>query len=87
MGMVAPHCHVTKTTFYEIMPAVSRRLHIKFGFDWPRLFQRRICLQIMVIYLYIYARADYPKGAMFFKNINLLGHLLQVSLIQTVNQI
>ena len=45
--------HVTCTIYISFLSYFPRRLHIKFGFDWRRRSQRRSCLIIMVIYMYI----------------------------------
>ena len=39
-------CHVTWTVYTNLHSPFPRRLHIKFGFDWPSGFRRR-CLKMV----------------------------------------
>ena len=43
---------VTWTIYIYFLSAFPRRLHIKFGFDWPSGFREK-SLKLVVIYLYI----------------------------------
>ena len=45
--------HVTCTIFINFLSCFTRRLHMKFGTDWPSGFREKRCLKIMVIYMYI----------------------------------
>ena len=72
--------HLTKIIFITMCPLFSRRLHIKFGFDWLCVFARRNgSLKIMVIYMFI--TPDNTMGSNIYSKTKIFchfGHLLQI---------
>ena len=67
--------HVTLTNYTNFHSLFLRILHIKFGFDLSKRFQRRRCLNIMVIHMYIALGQGQTTlwAQNIFININLLS--------------
>ena len=62
--------HVTWTIYIDFLSPFPRRLHIKFGFDWPSGLREKRSLKMVVIYMYIAPgqRQTTPLESMFFIN-------------------